>query len=364
MKIHTMTEARSNKPGSDVFSVATGVWGVKDLFVNYYFIQDDNEAWALVDTGLKWSAKKILTVAEQLFGENNPPAAIFLTHGHFDHTGSVAALAEHWNVPVYAHVMEIPFLTGISGYPPADPTVGGGAMSAMSWSFPKGPIDISEHIRPLPDDNSVPGLPDWQFIHTPGHSPGHVSFFRERDKTLLSGDAFVTTKPESAISALSYKKELSGPPKYFTCNWASAKISVLKLAALDPEIVASGHGFPMFGSEMRNALHLLGSRFSQLAEPSHGRYVNQPAVSDENGVQYIPPSPIKTETVVTVLGIALAAATVGFILFQRSRRVEASEKKHTKINELTDALRSSYKKFTNGQASKRFRTLDRAFSKG
>jgi hypothetical protein len=233
----------------------------------------------------------------------------------------------------------------------------------MSWSFPKGPIDISESVKPLPDDNSVPGLPDWKFIHTPGHSPGHVSFFRERDKTLIVGDAFVTTKQESAFSALSYKKELSGPPKYFTCNWASAKISVLKLAALDPEIVASGHGFPMFGSEMRNALNLLGSRFSQLAEPAHGRYVDQPAVSDENGVQYIPPSPVKTETIVTVLGVTLAVAAVGFILFQRSRAESNRDIKHSRIEDLTESLRSSYRKFTNGQASKRFRTFDRAFSK-
>jgi glyoxylase-like metal-dependent hydrolase (beta-lactamase superfamily II) len=359
IKAITMTEARSNKPGSNVFSVATGVWGVKELFVNYYFIQDDNQSWALVDAGLKWSAKKIMNVAESLFGKNNPPVAILLTHGHFDHTGAVATLAAHWNVPVYAHVMELPFLTGISAYPPADPTVLGGFMSAISWMFPKGPIDISEHIRPLPEDNSVPGLPDWKFIHTPGHSPGHVSFFRERDKALLSGDAFVTTKTESALSSLSYKKELSGPPQYFTCNWASAKISVLKLAALGPEIVAAGHGFPMFGDEMRNALNLLGSRFAQLAEPAHGRYVNQPAVSDENGVQYIPPAKVKTETIVTAVGVTLAVAAIGFILFQRSRKKESNDN----MPSLTSALRSSYKVFSNGHPSKRFRTLDRAFSK-
>jgi glyoxylase-like metal-dependent hydrolase (beta-lactamase superfamily II) len=355
-----MTEARSNKPGSDLFSVATGVWGVKELFVNYYFILDDNQSWALVDTGLKWSAKKIQNIAVQLFGENNPPAAILLTHGHFDHAGSVATLAREWNVPVYAHSLELPFLTGVSAYPPADPTVGGGAMSAMSWSFPRGPVDIHEHVKALPDDNSVPGLPDWKYIHTPGHSRGHVSFFRERDKTLIVGDAFVTTKQESALSALSYKRHLSGPPKYFTCNWASAKISVLKLAALEPEIVATGHGFPMFGVEMRNALHLLGSRFEHLAEPAHGRYVNQPAVSDEYGVQFIPPSPVNSEKIVTVVGVTLAVAAIGFLLLQRSRKKEPVPK----TTSLASALRSSYKLFSNGHSSKRFKTFDRAFSKG
>lgn len=332
--------AHENKHGNpDVFSVATGVWGKKDLFVNYYFIQDQNtQAWALVDAGLKWSAPRIKATATELFG-NKPPVCIILTHGHFDHVGSLATLASYWNVPIYAHPLELPFLTGRSSYPPADPTVGGGMMATMSWMYPLGPIDVHDHITALPLDNSIPGFGGWKYIHTPGHSPGHISLFRESDKTLIAGDAFVTTKAESALYALSYRKHLSGPPKYLTCNWASAKISILKLAALDPEIVATGHGHPMYGEEMRNALHRLARRFDELAQPSSGRYVNEPAVTDETGVLYLPARQETVPSALRIVGISLAVASLGYILYtQLRKRPDITEGIRNKGREMAQKL--------------------------
>src|SRR4051812_29789160 len=67
-----------------------------------------------------------------------------------------------------------------------------------------------------PADGSVPALPSWRAIHTPGHAPGHVSLFRESDRLLLAGDAFVTTKQESAVAALLKPRVIHGPPAYFT----------------------------------------------------------------------------------------------------------------------------------------------------
>src|SRR3954462_14919324 len=104
---------------SNFFTVAPGVWGRKDVFVNFYMIQDLNtDDWVLVDAGLKWSIPKLKEMADYLFGAGSKPKAIILTHGHFDHAGSVAKLAEEWQVPVYAHYLEIPYLTGQSNYPP------------------------------------------------------------------------------------------------------------------------------------------------------------------------------------------------------------------------------------------------------
>jgi glyoxylase-like metal-dependent hydrolase (beta-lactamase superfamily II) len=306
---------------SHLFSVAPGVWGRKEVFVNFYMIQDQSTgAWALVDAGLKWSAGKIKKMASELFGEGSRPAAIILTHGHFDHVGALATLIEEWNVSVYAHRDEVPYLTGQSAYPPPDPTVGGGLMSAMSWMYPKGPINVQDFIRPLPDNNSIPGFSDWKYIHTPGHAPGHISLFRESDRVLIAGDAFVTTKAESAIYALSGIKHLSGPPKYFTCNWASAELSVIKLAALDPQIAATGHGRPMQGEELRGALKNLSLHFKQVALPEEGRYLNEPAVTNEKGVLYLPPATERMTNLAKVLGLAIVVASVGLLVYQQTRQ--------------------------------------------
>lgn len=305
---------------SQLFSVAPGVWGRKDLFVNFYMIQDQNTgAWALVDAGLKWSAPKIRHMAAELFGKESKPTAIILTHGHFDHVGALSKLIDEWSVPVYAHSMEMPYLTGQSSYPPPDPTVGGGLMTAMSWMYPRGPINVKEFVRKLPANNTIPGLSDWKYIHTPGHSPGHISLFRESDRVLLAGDAFVTTKAESAMYALSGMKHLSGPPKYFTCNWASAELSVIKLAALDPEVAASGHGVTMRGEELRGALKSLSSHFKALALPEEGRYLNEPAVTNEQGVMYLPPSTEKMSRMAKTLGLSIAAASIALLVYQQTK---------------------------------------------
>lgn len=313
---------------SQLFSVAPGVWGRKDLFVNFYMIQDQKSgSWALVDAGLKWSASKIRAMASELFGEGSRPTAIILTHGHFDHVGALPALIEEWNVPVYAHPLEVPYLTGQSSYPPPDPTVGGGLMAAMSWMYPKGPIDVQDYVRPLPNDNSIPGLSDWKYIHTPGHAPGHISLFRESDRVLIAGDAFVTTKAESAMYALSSMKHLSGPPKYFTCNWASAELSVIKLAALDPEVAATGHGKTMRGEELRGALKKLSTHFKTVALPAEGRYLNEPAVTNEQGVLFLPPPTEKLSSLAKIVGLSIAVASVALLIYQQARHKNGSEPK-------------------------------------
>jgi glyoxylase-like metal-dependent hydrolase (beta-lactamase superfamily II) len=313
---------------SQLFSVAPGVWGRKDLFVNFYMIQDQKSgAWALVDAGLKWSAPKIRAMVAELFGEGSRPTAIILTHGHFDHVGALRALIEEWNVPVYAHPLEVPYLTGQSSYPPPDPTVGGGLMAAMSWMYPKGPIDVQDYVRPLPNDNSIPGLSDWKYIHTPGHAPGHVSLFRESDRVLIAGDAFVTTKAESAMYALSSMKHLSGPPKYFTCNWASAELSVIKLAALDPEVAATGHGKTMRGEELRGALKKLSTHFKAVALPAEGRYLSEPAVTNEQGVLFLPPPTEKLSSLAKIVGLSLAVASVALLIYQQVRHKDGNETK-------------------------------------
>lgn len=303
----------------DWFSVAPGVWGIKDKFVNVYLVHNaaDN-SWVLVDAGLKSTASKIRKVAEHLFWPELKPKAIILTHAHFDHVGSLKELADEWGIKIYAHSMEKPYLTGQSSYPPPDPTVGGGMMTYLSCLYPKGPIDVSQNLEILPDDGSIPFMQGWKFIHTPGHAPGHISLYREMDKVLLAGDAFVTTCQESMISVITQKKELSGPPKYFTYNWVSAEASVKKLAALDISVAATGHGKPMSGEELRTSLYNLANNFEVEAVPAHGRYVEDPALVNKEGVQYIPPTHAK-ELLLKVVGLT-AAAVIGILLYKKKKR--------------------------------------------
>jgi glyoxylase-like metal-dependent hydrolase (beta-lactamase superfamily II) len=271
-------------------------------------------SWVLIDTGMPGSASRIIRAAEEWIGPGARPAAIILTHGHFDHVGSVQALAERWDIPVYAHRLELPYLTGRSSYPPPDPTVGGGAVAAMARFYPRGPINLGRQVRTLPEDGSVPGMPGWRWIHTPGHTPGHVSLFRDADRTLIAGDAFVTTKQESATAVLTQRPELHGPPAYYTPDWESARQSVVRLAALEPLRVATGHGPPVQGEEMLAALHELARTFERIAVPSRGRYVGQPAVADENGVVTVPP-PVSDPLPRIMLGVG-----VGLVLGAALRR--------------------------------------------
>ena len=230
--------------------------------------------WMLIDTGLLSSFDFIVESAKKRFGKDSRPGAIILTHGHFDHVGSVAALAEKWNVPVFAHKLELPYITGEKDYPIGDPTVDEGLVAKMSPSFPHRSIDLGYRAAALPDDGSVPGMPDWKWISTPGHTEGHISLFREKDRILIVGDAFTTTKQESLGAVLTQDEQVKGPPAYLTTDWDQAKQSVEILKVLKPSIAIPSHGFPMEGEELRNHLDRLENHFQEIAVPNQGKFVN------------------------------------------------------------------------------------------
>ena len=256
--------------------------------VMFYGMPDLNE-WVLIDAGIPGSAGAIEGAAKKRFGKDNPPFAIILTHGHTDHVGSLLDLADKWNVPVYAHPLEFPYLDGRSPYPPPDPGVSSGMMAKTSPMLGRGPIDASRWLKSLPMDGTVPGMPDWKWIHTSGHTPGHVSLWRSTDSTIIAGDAFVTTAQESVYAVMTQREELHGPPQYFTTDWPAARDSVRKLSELQPELVVTGHGHALRGEKMRSALELLARDFDRVAVPAHGRYVTEAARADESGVTYVPP---------------------------------------------------------------------------
>ena len=291
-------------------------------FVNVYFAgaPGGDVPWALVDAGLAMGAATILRVAADRYGVDARPSAIVLTHGHFDHVGALEALLAVWDVPVYAHTAELPFLTGSADYPPPDPTVGGGLVARLSPMFPEEGIDLGERVRPLPGDKDVPGMPGWRWIHTPGHSPGHVSLFRASDRLLIAGDAICTTRQESAYAVLTQQRELTGPPAYFTIDWDKAERSVRTLASLKPAILATGHGDVMQQPSLADDVAALARDFNDRVRPSHGRYVNHPAITDEEGVVALPARSRSSRVRWGTLSGVAAATFAGTWLYRRFGR--------------------------------------------
>ena len=282
-------DPRADSVRDDGTHQATSDLAYKRLaIVNVAFYGTPGSAdWVLIDAGVPKMARQVLDAARERFS-GAPPAAIILTHGHVDHVGSLEELLETWDVPVYAHELEFPYLDGRAAYPPPDKSVGGGLFPLLSGLFPRDPINISNRLRALPADGSVPHMPGWQWIHVPGHTPGQIGLWRESDRTLMAADAFITTRQESVYAVAVQAPEMHGPPMYFTQDWEASRESVRKLAALEPELVVCGHGRAMHGPQMRAALHELAENFDSVAVPQHGVYVRRPARA-ENGSAYPAP---------------------------------------------------------------------------
>jgi glyoxylase-like metal-dependent hydrolase (beta-lactamase superfamily II) len=286
--------------------------------VNSYLVGDAGGPWVLVDAGTPGSAEKIRVEAQQRFGPGTRPEAIVLTHGHADHSGSAAELSDLWGVPIYAHRLELPFLTGLSAYPPPDPTVGG-PFALLSRFVPRKTIDLGEErVRELPADGVAPGMPGWRWIHTPGHTPGHVSLFRTEDRVLLAGDALATMDADSFSGMMSRKQKISRPATPVTPDWGAAERSVREMASLRPRVLAPGHGGPMEGPAVAEELTAFAEDF---AAPQHGRYVGEPARFDEQGVAWLPPAPPDPlPKVAAVVGTALLAGTAAIAWLAATRR--------------------------------------------
>lgn len=240
---------------------------------NIYLVRSGS-SWVLIDAG--WASDELLIrrAATSLFGADSRPAAILLTHCHPDHSGAALALARRWECPVYMTPGEHPIALGdfaamreCAG--PIDRWV------VLPWLHAIGRrrrdtllarSSLGDVARTFDPSVGVPALPGWQCIPTPGHTPGHVSYFRTADRVLISGDALVTLMVNSWSGLLRQRPGLSGPPWYTTWDPQAARESVEVLARLEPTLVAGGHGPPLTGSGTAEAL----SAFAGL-RPQPGR---------------------------------------------------------------------------------------------
>lgn len=188
--------------------------------INVYLIGD-----VLVDTGIKQSAGRI---GGMLKGRR--VSAIALTHAHPDHAGGMKRLAAELDVPVWCgaadrEATETGKLVLSSGLKRPGLRV----VAAAAGGFDAVPV-----ARVLSEGD--PLAAGFTVLDTPGHSPGHVSFWRESDRTLICGDVFFNMHLLTTVAGL------REPPSLLTTDPAKNRDSERRLAALEPHAVGFGHG--------------------------------------------------------------------------------------------------------------------------
>ena len=183
----------------------------------------------LVDAATRHAEKRIL---RQLEGVDVRAHA--LTHAHADHQGASHAVCAALGLPLWAPAVE------------ADAVESGDLRSTMPlnlvtrvqlrrWAGPAHPV-----ARRLGEGDEVGGF---VALETPGHSPGHLAYWRESDRTLVAGDVLFGRHP------LTGRPGLHEPPQMFTPDPARNRESIRRLAALEPSVVCFGHGPPWRDTE-------------------------------------------------------------------------------------------------------------------
>lgn len=240
-----------------VGQIAEGVWAIGPWGYTYtvVYLVDSGTGWTLVDAGWPGDGPRIEAAIAGVIGAERPKG-IVLTHVHPDHEGDARALAERWGCPVWVSPGELPiarrdFDAMRATAMPLDRWVILPVMRLMGSRrreriFAAG--TLATVARELDPGREVPGMPDWVVVPTPGHTAGHVSLFRPAGRVLLSGDAMVTARIDTARHLVLRRKGLSGPPWYTTWDGDAARRSMVRLAELAPDVVGSGHGRPMTGA--------------------------------------------------------------------------------------------------------------------
>ena len=194
--------------------------------INCYVIDD-----VLIDSGIRTSSNKILKAIKKL---NITKHA--LTHSHADHQGSSHTICNILNIPLWTSALEKNNAeTGdvTREYPDRNHLI---ARFQRNFWAGKG----HKVSRILKEGDTVG---TFTVIETPGHSLGHISFFREKDKILIVGDALVN------MNLLTTVIGLNQPPNLFTTDKKMNTESIKKISGLKPKIVCFGHGPVLYNND-------------------------------------------------------------------------------------------------------------------
>jgi glyoxylase-like metal-dependent hydrolase (beta-lactamase superfamily II) len=201
--------------------IADGLWqlaGWPQDMINIYLMGD-----VLVDAGTRWARRRILRQIE-----GRPLSMLALTHCHPDHQGAAKYLRERLGIPLACPEADVPAMEGRA------PMVPGSRLLRFISRFLAGPACPVDRV--LRDGDEVAGF---RVVHTPGHTPGHVVYFRESDRVAVAGDVLAN------IHFITWKPGLRQPPRPFSADAALNRQSIRKLAALRPSVTCFGHGPPL-----------------------------------------------------------------------------------------------------------------------
>jgi glyoxylase-like metal-dependent hydrolase (beta-lactamase superfamily II) len=263
-----ISACRESAPGVYCLEVGKGI-----MRSNVYFVRS-GKSWVLIDAASANCGRLIRETAESLFGAKTRPVAILLTHDHPDHAGSALELARIWGCPVYLHPDELPLAVNgdLSTFAKYANPLDRWLVLPMLRLMPRRRVEAmlaKESLKGVARvlGAGVPGLPDWECIPVPGHTPGQVAFFRASDRVLVTGDATLTVNLNSLWGMFLWslrlnRQKISGPPWYSTWNKRVAKESVAALAKLKPRVLASGHGAPMEGNGIAKELRALAEHYT------------------------------------------------------------------------------------------------------
>lgn len=191
--------------------------------INCYLVDD-----ILIDAGIRSSGDKILKAIK-----DKKISTHILTHAHADHQGSSNYICERLNIPLWTSEWEKENAESgkvIYEYPKSNNLI---AQFQQNFWAGKG-HKVTNVVKE--GDN----VGSFTVIETPGHSKGHLSFFRERDRVLITGDTLVNMNLLTTIVGL------NEPPTLFTTDKKTNRKSIQKLFELKPKVLCFGHGPVLF----------------------------------------------------------------------------------------------------------------------
>ncbi len=224
--------------GPEVWRVPTTPW---DL-INSFLFRDTDGQVTLVDTGLRNAPARILAALAQIGAAPSEVTRIVVTHAHLDHAGGLAELARRTGAAVAVHTADAEDLRHGTP-PPLDPATTAGRLIRRQAGFAA--ASVTEELR---DGQVVDVGGGLRVVHTPGHTPGHVSLLHEPTRLLITGDAI-----------WNMRSRVTWPVLSFCTDVRLTKETAHVLGELDYDVVAFTHG-PEIRDHAREAIRGFLSR--------------------------------------------------------------------------------------------------------